>query len=1374
MQCDSYCNSLGMILSKLNPFTNIINFPTQASNDLLKFLNNDVISRVKDSTIKKKPHDMIKHQSVPLISIISFIFFFSIDIVLNNYIVIIEKCNFIREKKNMSMIDRISLIKLSGFYIILYFIKRNACLRYKSKDNYNVRFNESLFPDYNFLMKKMPMVYHIPLVKSSEFYVKMKRSIRNIAIDYVNYKCTRIVRSYEFPSTGDEQIPFIIDICKLYGPKSVIILYTELMKEMEMTTTVFKWRRSFSREEMLVRCGTENILREWYSIDTNRTEINDVATWSLEKGITKMVPDSLYERRHNLQGLIMRAVIVKDSPFASINKNGELDGIYGKILKELCVTLNFSFDIVSEVEQYGRWNPEKKTWSGAIAELYAGRADISLSEFSITNARLNAVDFTLPILISKNCLFFRKPEIFAIKWSSYFLTFAHSVWIAMFGVLIAALILLIFLKIKDGTNRKIGNLLSDNFLEIWGIFCQQGIADFSDKSSLRIAYFSIFFFVTVISAAYSAALISFLTSVIHVLPFHSLESFVEDGTYQFAVFRGTAYYDKFANSEDPFAKKVMKLMLEEEKLPLTISEGLHIICKNRNLVIYTFDEIKKSADIEIPCNVVRVETRSVNSLAIVLSKHNPFTGVINFQLQKFVNNGIINRLRDATFKKKSDNIIKHQPVPLTTVISLIFFIQIGIILGICILIIEKCIFARKRKKMSIIHHFPSIKLSEKKKNIRNIEKGYINRKCARVNSIDIETMFIVGLKILILLLPKIARSQDPSIGNEQTPFIIDICKLYGSKSAIFLYSESINGMEMTTMMFKWTRALSREGVASTNLYFSQLHKSSYYIKQIVRPYYIAVISSHSVINEFSLATSTFDMSSAMWLVIFVHKENGFDYCHNPPGNIFHLRFNSEMMVRCGTENILREWYSIDMNRTEIDDVATWSLEKGIINILPDPLYERRYNLKGLIMRAVIIKNSSFITVNKDGELGGTFGEVVRELCTILNFSFNVVSESKEFGRWNPENKTWSGAIEELYAGRADISLSGFSVTNARLNVVDFTVPFLNIKNFLVIREPEKFGIKWSSHFLTFTNSVWIAIIGVLIGSSILLIFLKINNGTDRKIGYLFIDNLLEIWGIFCQQGLADFSGRSSLRIAYFSVFILVTVLSAAYSAGLISFLTSTIHVLPFHSLEGFVQDGTYQLAVVHGTAYYDKFANSGDPLAKKLMKLMLEDNKLPLTDQEGYKRICKNRKLAFYTVDKDVIANLKIPCNVVHIATGHVNNIAMILSKHNPFTDKYVYNGMMNRLKQTTIKKKSNNMIKHQPVPIISVILPLIFILIGIVFSTCILIIEKLIFARTRKKMLKVHHIPLIKSSGFYVKRKKSLRNIAKRYASGIYARKNY
>ncbi|XP_046821722.1 glutamate receptor ionotropic, kainate glr-3-like isoform X1 [Vespa crabro] len=809
---------------------------------------------------------------------------------------------------------------------------------------------------------------------------------------------------------------------------------------------------------MLVRCGMENNLREWYSIDTNRTEIVDLATWSLEKGITKIASDSLlHERRYNLESLIMRAVIIKDSSFLIVNEDGELDGIFGKILRELSMTLNFSFNIVSEVEEYGSWNLKEKTWSGAVGELYAGRADISISDFSITSARLNAVDFTLPLLLSKKCLYIREPEIFAIKWSSFFQTFSYSIWIAILVILIVGSILLIFLKIQNGTDRNVGHLLSDNFLEIWGIFCQQGLAE----------------------------------------------------------------------------------------------------------------------------------------------------------------------------------------------------------------------------------------------------------------------------------------------------------------------------MEMTTMVFKWTRALSREGFMTSNLYFSELHESSYYINRIVRPHYVAVISNYNAINEFSLATSNFDMSFAAWLVLFIHKANDYDYCHSPQGNIFHLKFNSEMLVRCGTENILREWYSIDPNRTEIDDVATWNLEKGIINISPNSFYERRYNLQGLIMRAIIIKNSLFIRINKDSKLDGQFDRILEELIGMLNFTFDIVAELDEYGSWNPKEKSWSGAMGELYAGHADICLSDFSMTSARLNIVDFTLPLLTSKNYLYIKKPQLFAINWSSYFLVFSNFVWIAMFGILIFASILLAFFKIRYETDRNIGYLLIDNFLEIWGIFCQQGLVDFPEISSLKIAYLSIFFLAVVLSAAYSAALISFLTSDVTILPFHSLEGFIADGTYQLIVLRGTSDYDLLVNSGDPLGKKLRKFMLKDEELPINIIEGVKKICENPKLAFYSSDEiNKIVNFKMPCDMFPIETGRMDNLAMILSKNNPFRDvinfhlqKFINNGMMNHLKETTSKMKSFGMIKHQPVCIINVISLIFFILIGIILSTCILIMEKFFFAHESKKNLMVERMPL-KKLDFYVKRKKGIKNITNYYTN--------
>nr|XP_050852285.1 probable glutamate receptor [Vespula vulgaris] len=514
---------------------------------------------------------------------------------------------------------------------------------------------------------------------------------------------------------------------------------------------------------------------------------------------------------------------------------------------------------------------------------------------------------------------------------------------------------------------------------------------------------------------------------------------------------------------------------------------------------------------------------------------------------------------------------------------------------------------------------------------------------------------------------------------------------------------------MTTTMFKWTRALSREGFMTTKFYFSDLHKSSYYVNQIVRPIYIVIISNDNDISEFSSATDTFDMSFAVWLVLFVYKGHDPDYCHNPPDNIFHLRFDSHLMVRCGTDTILREWYSIKTNQTEIRDLATLNLKKGVTKIISNSLYDRNYNLQGLTMRAVLVKTSPFVHINEAGELDGLLGRMLMEFSITLNFSFEIVSEIETYGTWNPENNTWSGAIGELYSGRGDISLSGFSMTNARLNAVDFTFPFVTSKFFLYIQEPEIFTIKWTSYF-TFSRSIWITIFAVLILAWILLIFLKVKIRDDCSMGQLLSDNFLEVWGIFCQQGLKDFPERSSLRIAYFSIILLATILLATYSASLISYLTAGIHILPFNSLESFVQDNTYQLCVLRDSAEYDTFANSNGSLEKNLKKLMLDKEKLPISIPEGFVKVCNNHKLAILTskIVKDILVR-KSPCNIVSVDTGRLNAVGIILSKRNPFTHfinfhfkKFINNGMNNRIRDILSEKEYNDITKHQPVYITS------------------------------------------------------------------------
>lgn len=81
------------------------------------------------------------------------------------------------------------------------------------------------------------------------------------------------------------------------------------------------------------------------------------------------------------------------------------------------------------------------------------------------------------------------------------------------------------------------------------------------------------------------------------------------------------------------------------------------------------------------------------------------------RLQKFINNGVMNRLKYTVFEKKSHDITKHQPVSLISVIPLISFFSISVLLSTFILIIEKCIFVRKGKNISMLNHIPSIEPS---------------------------------------------------------------------------------------------------------------------------------------------------------------------------------------------------------------------------------------------------------------------------------------------------------------------------------------------------------------------------------------------------------------------------------------------------------------------------------------------------------------------------------------------------------------------------------------------------------------------------------------------------------------------------------------
>ncbi|XP_019888793.1 glutamate [NMDA] receptor subunit 1-like [Ooceraea biroi] len=163
----------------------------------------------------------------------------------------------------------------------------------------------------------------------------------------------------------------------------------------------------------------------------------------------------------------------KESPFFSVENGGTIGGFLGLLLIELSRAMNFTMEILDPVDAYGSWNQQRNMWTGVIGQLVVGKADIGVSEFTLMPGRMDVVDFTLPLIHSRSRLYFKQPDSTDVHWSGYFQAFSSGIWIMIVTIIITASILLTVMKAKKCFSA---SLLFENYMRVWGIFCQQSLS----------------------------------------------------------------------------------------------------------------------------------------------------------------------------------------------------------------------------------------------------------------------------------------------------------------------------------------------------------------------------------------------------------------------------------------------------------------------------------------------------------------------------------------------------------------------------------------------------------------------------------------------------------------------------------------------------------------------------------------------------------------------------------------------------------------------------------------------------------------------------------------------------------------------------------
>ena len=191
-------------------------------------------------------------------------------------------------------------------------------------------------------------------------------------------------------------------------------------------------------------------LFETYKIKGKFSHRNAFGTWNKNEGITVRNP-TVWERRSDLSGVPLVTTILNWEPLMSHAENNVTTvGYFSDILSSLQMQLNFSMKTIRpEDGLYGSLVEEGNgtRWSGMVAQLIEGKADLCAGGLTVSVARSSVIDFSIGLVEDVTSLILINPTKFdvgetttTINVLAYLTIFTNAAWVAI--VLISVMVAL--------------------------------------------------------------------------------------------------------------------------------------------------------------------------------------------------------------------------------------------------------------------------------------------------------------------------------------------------------------------------------------------------------------------------------------------------------------------------------------------------------------------------------------------------------------------------------------------------------------------------------------------------------------------------------------------------------------------------------------------------------------------------------------------------------------------------------------------------------------------------------------------------------------------------------------------------------------------
>ncbi|XP_053947507.1 glutamate receptor ionotropic, kainate 2-like [Anastrepha ludens] len=402
------------------------------------------------------------------------------------------------------------------------------------------------------------------------------------------------------------------------------------------------------------------------------------------------------------------------------------------------------------------------------------------------------------------------------------------------------------------------------------------------------------------------------------------------------------------------------------------------------------------------------------------------------------------------------------------------------------------------------------------------------------------------------------------------------------------------------------------------------------------------------------------------------------------------------------EGNIRKGYILDvveLQPTGIVKIGTWDERNNLTLLRPPPIdLSSEGDANSLVNKTfrvlISVPNKPYASMVEshkkligNNQYEGYGIDLIKELAAKLGFHYIFMNGGSDYGSFNKTTNVTTGMMKEINEGRAELAITDLTITSEREEIIDFSIPFMNLGIAILYIKPQKAPPELFSFMDPFSDEVWIYLGLVYIGISFCFFILGRLSPTEWDNPYPCIEEPEELenqftlnnsfWfttGAFLQQGSEiapkSLSTRTLASIWWFFTLIILS----SYTANLAAFLTVENPSGLINNVEDLANnEGGVEYGAKLTGSTRNFFATSEHEVYKKMNEYMTQHPHLLFkTNQEGVEHVKSGSLYAFLMESTSIEYNIVRECNLMKIGdTLDEKGYGIAMVKNWPYRDKF-------------------------------------------------------------------------------------------------------